>query len=500
GTDVLSNVGPPTQVTDAGALVNRHPPGHYALDTHVDTGITNPSGLVGLIPHFLASQLWDLTKFLVLTTISLFTWAFSLDLLGGGSGPGALAPVSEAVERIYAHTFGAAWLAVGIVLAGLWGIWKAFVQRRYAETAGQLALSVGFVVLALFFVHAPERTIGRASEWTNQMSLAFLAGATDASLENPSRAKAEVADHLFRTLVHEPWIVLNFGGLRHCVDAEHRPVAPHSPARERCIDHVRSVGGRGGYAERFLRYPPGSEARNAEYEAIKEGRIPGESVLGDLLPGSDFLPGLPVFPGTGDTFSGILPGLGETSPDQFDGYRVDEDDRPAADIQQQAAGFQRLTMATLIFAGDLGAVVLLGALAIAVILAQVFVLLFLTFAPVALVAGVFPGPGHALFQEWLRRLAGALVRKAFYSLVLAAVLAVGSALLAASDSLGWLYAFGLQAAFYWAVFLKRHSLSRRFATAAGAGIDSHVRPVRVRRVGRLVEQAARPHRSRRHQV
>jgi hypothetical protein len=493
GTDVFTNVAPPSQVDDAGALVNRHPSGHYALDTHVDTGLTNPAGLLGLIPHFLASQLWDLTKFLVTATISLFTWAFSLDLLtGGGSGHGALGPISEATARVYEHTFGRAWLGVGIVLAGLWGIWKSFVQRRYAETAGQLALSLAFVVLALFLVHQPEQTIGRASDWTNRMSLAFLSGATGGMIEEPHRAKARVADRLFRTLVHEPWVVLNFGGLRHCVDRQHRPVAFDAPGREVCIDHLLSNRGRGGYAERFLRFPPGSEARNAEYEAIKQGRIPGgDGLLDDLLPPLPDWPGLSGLPG--DAFSGLLPGLADTTPDQFEGYVIDEDDRPAVDIQQQPAGFQRLTMAALIFAGDLGAVLLLGALSIAVILAQIFVLLFLAFTPLALVAGVFPGWGHFLFQEWLRRLLGALLRKAFYSLALAIVLAVGAALLAASSSLGWLYAFGLQAAFYWAVFLKRHALAGYLpATLRGPVAVRHPRRSPVRRLTRLVERARRP--------
>jgi len=69
---------------------------------------------------------------------------------------------------------GQAWMVAAILIAGIWGIWKALVQRRYTETAGALALSVLFVVVALFFVYQPERTIGEASRWTNTLSLAFL--------------------------------------------------------------------------------------------------------------------------------------------------------------------------------------------------------------------------------------------------------------------------------------------------------------------------------------
>ena len=54
-------------------------------------------------------------------------------------------------------------MVVAILLAGIWGIWKALVQRRYTETAGALAVSVLFVLIALFFVYQPERTVGQAA-------------------------------------------------------------------------------------------------------------------------------------------------------------------------------------------------------------------------------------------------------------------------------------------------------------------------------------------------
>jgi hypothetical protein len=465
GSDVFSNVAPPAQIDRTSGLMHRYPSGNYALDTHVDVGVTNPGALFALVPHLLASQIWDLTRLLVLAVISLFTWAFSLDLLNGSGGnTGALAPIANAIDSLYTHSLGRSWLVVGILLAGLWGIWKALVQRRYLETAGQLALSVAFVVLALFFVQRPEQTIGRASEWTNQLSLAFLSGATRGSVNSPETAKQEVADHLFRTLVYEPWVVLNFGGLRHCVDADHRPVAPDDPRRARCIEHVTAASGRGGYAERFLRYRPGSEARNAEYEALRDGAIPSDSRVDSIIDAFSAA----ARGDLADAFAATAEAVDPADPTQFNGYTVDADDRPAVDLQQQGGGFQRLTMALLVFAGTLGAVLLLGALSLGVVLAQVIVLFFLAFAPLALIAAVYPGRGHDLFRAWLGRLVDALLRKALYSLVLAVILAVSSALLAATSSLGWLLAFGLQTAFYWTVFLFRKDIAARFALATRA--------------------------------
>lgn len=480
GSDVVANVSPPSQL-DPGALVERHPPGHYTLDTHVDVGLTNPAGAIELVPHVLASQLWDASKLLVTTTITLFTWAFALDLLAGdGARPGALAPIADAVHTLYQHTFGRSWLLVALLLAGLWGTWKALVQRRYSETAGQLALSALYIIVALFLVAKPAETILQANEWTNRMSLAFLSGATAGSIDQPHRAKREVADHLFRTLVYQPWVVLNFGGLSHCVDDEHRPVPPGHPERTRCIDHVEATDGRGGYAERFLRHPPDSDARTGEYLALRDGAIPtSDSLLEHLLPG------------LGDRI--------EIAPAQFAGYVVDEDDRPAVDIQQAGGGTQRLTMAALVLAGSLGAVALLGALSLAVILAQIFVLCFLAFAPVALVAAAFPARGHDLFRAWLAKLAAALLRKALYSLILAIVLAVATALAAATNQLGWLLAFGLQTTFYWAVFLSRRHITARL-THATTGTSRHDRDptdphLRARALTRIVTRATRHRRT-----
>ena len=150
-------------------------------------------------------------------------------------------------------------MVAAILIAGIWGIWKALVQRRYTETAGALAVSVLFVLIALFFVYQPERTIGEASRWTNTLSLAFLSGANRGSLDDPQQAKRQVADHLFETLVYRPWVVLEFGGLRHCVDTDRldddgfpRPVGPHDPARDVCRDHLKPA------ATATAATPPGS--------------------------------------------------------------------------------------------------------------------------------------------------------------------------------------------------------------------------------------------------
>jgi hypothetical protein len=456
GSDLLGNIAPESQV--AGGLMDRHPLSAYALDYHVDVGVTNPGGVPPMIAQWAAAQLWSFTSFPVKTVIDLFTWAFSLDLLGGPTG--ALAPIGEAITSLYENVIGEAWMVAAIVVAGIWGIWKALVQRRYTETAGGLALSVVFVVVALFFVHQPERTVGAASRWTNTLSLAFLSGANRGSLDDPQQAKRQVADHLFETLVYRPWVVLQFGGLSHCVDTDRedgdgfpRPVGPHDPARDVCRDHLRAGrDGFGGYASRYLRWAPGSEERKAEYDALRSGEAPPD--------------------------------------DQFAGHRVDKADAPAVDVQQAGGAFQRLTVAVVVLLGALGAVALLGFLSLAVILAQVVALVLLGFAPVALVIGVFPGAGHQFFRGWLTKLATAVFIKALYSLVIAIVVAVSAALASSTGSLGFLFAFGLQATFFWAIFLYRKQITARLVGATTGAADPGL--PRITAVQKSAHAAARP--------
>jgi hypothetical protein len=450
-SDVWGNVGPAS-----GTLYGRFPLSHYMLDQHFDavsaslTGGVDVSGVPPMIAYFLASVIWSLTSFLASALIALFDFAFGLDLVNGSratGGEGALGPVAQAIHSLYASVFGAPWLVLAVAVAGIWAMWRALVQRRYAETAGALGLSLIYVVLALFFVAVPGKTIGAASEWTNRMSVAFLSVASHGSPSNGASAREGGAQQLFDLLIARPWAVLEFGGLEHCVVAGTgsededpvsvavRPLSP-DPSQDAALARRLAAGtgiaaGRkvcvndaNKYGPHFLRFAVGSEERSDEYDALDHG---DSSKLPDADP-------------------------------QRRGYRLGVADKPATDAMEEGGQYQRLLLAIVVFVGELGAFCLLGALCVGVILAQILLLLLLAFSPVALVAAAIPGRGHAFFKGWLEKLAGFLLRKAAYSLVLAVLLAVNGALAAATDSLGWLMSFGLQALFFWAVFLQRKAL------------------------------------------
>jgi hypothetical protein len=461
--DVYANIGPAPQVP-TGGIFGRYPMSSYQLDQYfpgikvsVFSGV-DVSGVPPLIAYFIAQLIWLVTAFVANAVITVFSFCFSLDLLNGNgsTGSGALTPVSQAVHNIYANTFGTPWLIAAFSLVALWAMWKALVQRRYSETAGALAVSLLYCVIGLGIVIQPQATIAPASNYANSMSTALLSLTTQGNLSSEAQAKQAAGDQLFSLLVLQPWTVLEFGGIEHCVtttgkNATSVPVRPLSsnPSQETALAgqlesgtelHVASktcINNLNKYAPHFLAYPFQSKERNSEYEALEHGND------GDL-PSSD-------------------PAKGNKS------YPLGPADEPAAEAAGKGGQYPRVLLSIVIAVGELGALLLLGALAIGVIIAAVLLLLHLAFAPVALVIGIIPGRGHAFFRAWVSRLAGYLLTKVIYSLILAVVLAVCQALADATSNLGWLLAFLLQAAFMWAVLFNRRRLTGDLLAATAGG-------------------------------
>ena len=485
--DVYGNIGPAPQLP-AGGLVGRYPIANYQLDQYfpaISVGLTSGvdvSGVAPMIAYFIAQVIWLITAFLANALITLFAFAFNLDLVNGNGSPGsgALTPVSDAIHNLYASTFGAPWLIVAVVLAGCWAMWKALVQRRYTETAGALAVSLLYCVLAIGIVTQPERTIAPASQLSNQLSTALLSLTSQGSIGSEDQAKSAAGNQLFSLLVLNPWTVLEFGGIEHCVTTTGgkthsvavRPLSSNptqdtqlAAALENGTEvHAEGktcINDRNKYAPHFLAYTYQSSGRNSEHEALEHG-------TDEDLPESD--------------------------PAKTNGsYPLGKADEPAAEAMGKGGQYQRLLLAIVIFTGEIGAFLLLGALALGVILAQILLLLLLAFAPVALVLAVFPGRGHDFFRAWLTKLASYLARKVIYSLILAVILAVCQALADATSNLGWLLAFALQAAFLWTVFLQRNKLASDLlaaTTGSRAGTDGASRLQSLYYTTRLSRMAA----------
>ncbi len=89
--------------------MGRYPLANYQLDQYfpaISVGVfsgVDASGLLPMIAYFIAQVIWMITAFVAYAVITLFAFAFSLDLVNGNGTPGsgALAPVSQAIHNIY---------------------------------------------------------------------------------------------------------------------------------------------------------------------------------------------------------------------------------------------------------------------------------------------------------------------------------------------------------------------------------------------------------------
>lgn len=472
GADTLSNISPSSSLA-AGGWMGRYPISHYQLDQYFPAisvslfGGINVSGLMPMVAYAAAQVIWLVLAFISDTVITVFQFAFNLNLLTGegGGGGGALAPITRSIHNVYTHTFGRPWLIAAVAAVAIWGMWKALVQRRYTQTATALATSLIYCVIALGIVANPAQTITPLSNLSNEISRAFLSLTSNGNVSEGSEAEQESTGQLFQTLVVNPWTVLEFGGIEHCVNTQGHstPVQPISrnssentklageleDTSEVAAEGKRCINNREKYAPHFLAYSYQSPGRNAEYQALKAGAT-------SKLPSSD--------------------------PAKNNGsYPLGAADKPAAEASGKGGQYERLLIALLLVPSELGIWLLLGALCAGVILAQVLLLLWLWFAPAALIAAVFPGRGHAFFTGWVQRLLGYLARKAIYSLILASLLSICQALQVATSGLGWLMSFLLEAIFCWWVLIQRHQLTSIFThtlTGSAASGDQELGQVK----------------------
>lgn len=192
----------------------------YELDGSTDLSLLKPESWFEAIPHLLAQIVWEVAIWIVWLALLVLTWAFDIDLVNGPNG--ALGPVGQAVDGIYAE-LGGGFLVAAVLLAGLWALYRGIAQRRYAQTVGGLALSVLCVAGALWTITDPQATVGEVASWSQGASADLLAlsqevapaTATDGPAAplpgSPSGGTRKAADTIFSVAIYEPWQVLNGG-------------------------------------------------------------------------------------------------------------------------------------------------------------------------------------------------------------------------------------------------------------------------------------------------
>lgn len=471
GSDAFS--GGFTDVPNLGGMADWHPLSAYSLDWHIDTSPDHPSGWVANSAQGFANLLWTLSSWIISTILTMLAWCLSQDFLTGKGG--ALDTMSRAVARIRNGTLGGPWLETAIVGLGLWGIWRGFTQRRFTEAFVGIASSILIVAVLLVVVNRPQETIGKVASMTNEATGSFLTLGNPGSVEDGTK---RLSNRVFEQGIYKPWAFLNFGGLETCTSNTQKdddgfwiPVAPSYEGAKTCRDVLRERNSQGGYAAKFLAFPPGTPGRNKVYDAIKDGETPDGAR-------------------DGSTLCMIDPGTGECPKDPLAGWKVDKHDSPAVDMMQEGGTYQRLAMTIGVFVMAIGMALVLGALGLGMLLAQAFVLVLFMFLPLILLAALIPGWGHNIVRKWAGKLGVMLVIKALYALTLAIIVEVSAAIYGTASEKGFIPALMFLLIFYWGLFLYRHKITG--ALGVNHSYDKHAHKQVHRYTRKAADMVASP--------
>jgi hypothetical protein len=413
-----SNVAP---AESPGELVNRHPLTYYQLDVYIDGPGVGFSGIsdgdpIARTMHNFAAFIFALAVFSMRLVISIFDWAFNLDIIGGRNG--ALDPVSKATQNLYTSTF-AQLLTTAVLIMGGWLIYK-LAARKFGDAGSGLARALVLATVALVIIFNPAATVGKASALTSELAGGIVSATTGA------KGGASVSDRLFDTFIYRPWAVLNFGGLERCVsgekDGDGFPVSTgvNDSDRKVCRNVLRRDGaGYGGYAPLFLRHAPGSDERKKAFESLRDGK----------------------------------------PDDEFPGWSVDKADAPAADLMQSEGAAQRLVYAFVFAFGIACAIVFIGLICLSALFLKLALLVLFAAAPAMVVAAFFPA-AHGAVGGWLKLVGKVLIWQIVYAIVLSAAVGISAALMyAGGGGMGILVALILQALLFGGLVLKRKDLA-----------------------------------------
>jgi hypothetical protein len=418
------------------SIAHPYPISSYGLDVRIGFSLAKlEDNLLGALQN-VAALFWMGLVYLLKGVLLLLEWAFSLDLIGQ-----TLPGVRRALQRLHEQVLGEPWFLAAISIAGLWGIWRGFVQRRTIQTLGGLAATVLLMVAALVVIANPAGTVGHASKLANDGSLGVLSAASKGRARQPAQSFSEAMSGLFDSLVLEPWCALEFGDVNWCL------------AQAKQGSGVTN-------ADVWLSFPAQGDERKSIYKLTKGEQLEGGGILGSGISlgelGSGALKTVtqgPLGAGLGIAREGLR---GQDA--KLDGRVKSLVRKQPERVKMQEAGgtFPRIALLVLVAAGMLGATALLFYLGIRLLLAAILSMMLLLLTPAMLLAPAFGESGRAAFVGWAKRLIGALAAKLIYALLLALVLVAATAI--AALEIGWFGTWLLLTAFWWGILVKRAEL------------------------------------------
>ncbi len=413
---------------------------NFGLDVHIDTGLLGLSqgGILSAVQDFFITPLWMAVVWVVHAIVVMLEWCFTIDLLdsaaAGGVGAGLRQMQSQVTDP---------WLAIVFSLASVIALYNGLIRRRVAETLGQAVLMLAMTLGGLWVIADPTGTVGAVGRWANQASVGTLAVAAQGNPARSGGALAHSMSTVFAAAVEAPWCYLEFGDVTWC----------RSPAE---LDpRLRAAGLRiaGEELSATSCDREGLVPCAGSGDALAALRSSAALLRGARSNGAIFL----ALPANGPARNSINDegSLLRTICQSSDATNCLGPAAAPAEFRTNDGTWSRVGGLLLIVVGVLGTVLLLGFIAVRLLAAALFSLLYLLLAPAMVLAPALGESGRAVFRAWGMRLLGALVAKLVFAFLLGAVLAV-LAILSGLQALGWWTQWLLTSAFTWGAYTRRH--------------------------------------------
>ncbi len=454
------------------------PTGNFGIDVHIDTGLLGLSSaqLLSIVQNLFVTPLWMALVWAVHALVVMLEWCFTIDLLEGDSLRGGVARGLHEMQS----TITMPWLASVLAIASVICAYQGLIRRRVAESVARALLALAMMAGGIWVTVDPAGTVGVLGDWANRASLGTLAVTARGSPDDPGGALAVSMGLVFATAIEVPWCYLEFGDVDWCRNPSRLDPQLHAAALGLASSELDGAGCRAAAAG-STDCPDGGgpDARALEQSArlLRAARTNGAIFL--ALP-----PNGPARNAINDSNS-LLRAIcrSETATDCHGPAAA------PAEFRTNHGTWSRVGGLLLIAVGVLGMLMLLCFLALRLLGAAIFGLVYLLLAPAVTLAPALGDTGRAVFRRWAAHLLGAVVSKLLFAFLLGVVLAV-LAILEHLEALGWWTRWLLMSAFWWGLFARRHQILQ----LAGGGRDSERgagrRPV-LRRVNETLDARSR---------
>lgn len=366
----------------------------------------------------IASLLFMAVVWLGSVCVALLEWSFRLELVGDPTQPLNQAnAITQVVGHLQTDIY-LPFLTTAILVAGAWVLWNGLLRKRMTVTlqaAGWVVLAIG---IASIFFAVPAYAVGALDGLATQVSTTILdaVGAAEQNLAGNQNIPecSDTATNQYCPLrqsinlywsiyVYEPWAVAEFGDTNLA-----------NSANPKCNANGMTLG-----EQQLMANASGDSTQTASMANTVQDCI--TAVYGN---GSQ------------------ATSLSNWYQGKQGGSRF---------------GIAFIAMITMLFASAL----LIG-IAVAIILAQLGLILLSMVAPLFFLVAIHPSTGRQLFLRWAGLLLAFLMRRVLYAAFLAILLVLGSVILKGVVSESWFLGAVLQIALVILAFLYRKPFAQVF--------------------------------------